>query len=97
MYARVIMGAFQPDKVDEGIKITRDFILPAVKKQKGFKKYLALMDRATGKSLNVVLWKTEADMAACDICETYRAQVAKVMPFFARLPTREHYEVVVQG
>ena len=97
MHARVIYGAFQLDKVDEAIKITRDFILPTVKKQKGFKKYLALTDRATGKSMNIVLWNTEADMTASDSSEAYRVQAAKVMPLFAGPTTREHYEVVVRG
>lgn len=97
MHARVTIGAFQQDKVDEAIKITRDFILPAVKKQRGFKKYLALTDRTTGKSMNIVLWNSEADMTASDNSEAYREQVAKVVPFFAGPPTREHYEVVVQG
>jgi quinol monooxygenase YgiN len=97
MHARVIIGSFQQDKVDEAIKITRDFILPAVKQQKGFKKYLALTDYATGKSMNIVLWNSEADMMASDNSEVYREQVAKVVPFFAGSLIREHYEVVVQG
>jgi hypothetical protein len=97
MHARVTMGTFQLDKLDEAIKITWESTLPVVKKQKGFKKYLALTDRATGKSMNIVLGNTEADMTASENSEAFRAQAAKIIPLIAGLLTREHYEVVVQG
>ncbi len=97
MYARVTIATAQPSKVDEVTKIVRDSILPAAKKQKGFKKLIDLGDRATGRGMIIVLWNTEADMKAGEASDYYREQIAKVGSLLAGLPTTERYEVMVQG
>jgi heme-degrading monooxygenase HmoA len=97
MYARVTIATFQPGKVDEGIKILRDSAIPAAKKQKGFKKYLALGDTATGKGMTIVLWNTEADMKAGESSDYYKGQLARVGSLMTGPPTTERYEVMVQG
>jgi heme-degrading monooxygenase HmoA len=97
MHARVTIATAQPGKVDETIKVMRDSILPAVKKQKGFKNYFFLTNRNTGKGMSIGLWNTEADMAAGESSGFYREQVAKIVPLLAGPPTMEHYEVSVQG
>jgi len=97
MHARVTISTAQPGKVDENIKVMRDSILPAVKKQKGFKGLFFLTDRATGKGIVIGLWNTEADMTAGESSGFYREQVAKVVPLIAGAPTTEHYEVSVRG
>lgn len=97
MYARVTFATAQPAKVDEIAKVVRDSILPAAKKQKGFKSLLFLTNRNTGKGMNIVLWNTEADMTAGESSGFYREQVAKVMPLLSGPTTMEHYEVSVQG
>ena len=97
MHARVTFATAQPGKTDEAIKVMRDSILPAAKKQKGFKRLLFLTDRNTGKGMSIVLWNTEADMTAAESSGFYREQVAKEAPLMAGAPTMEHYEVSVQG
>ena len=97
MYARVTFATAQSGKIDETIKVMRDSILPAAKKQKGFKKLLFLVNRNTGKGMAIVMWNTEADMTAGESSAFYREQVAKVAPVLAGPTTMEHYEVSVQG
>jgi heme-degrading monooxygenase HmoA len=97
MHARVTIVTVQPGKLDEAIKVSRDSIMPAAKKQKGFKEYLLLTDRNTGKGMTITLWNTEADMTAGESSGFYREQVAKAAPFFAGPPTLEHYEVSVRA
>jgi len=97
MYARLTICAFQPGKLDEGIKIYRDSIVPAAKKQKGFKAIYLLTDKNTGKGISIAMWNSEADMTAGEASGYYREQVAKEIPFFAVPPTTERYEVSVQG
>ena len=97
MYARVTFATAQPNKVDEVIKVVRDSILPAAKKQKGFKGLFNLMDRKAGKGIVIVLWNTEADMTAGETSGFYREQVAKAASLLASPPTMEHYEVAVKG
>ena len=97
MYARVTFATAQPAKVDETIKVMRDSILPAAKKQKGFKGLFYLTNRNIGKGMVIVLWNTEADMTAGESSGFYKDQVAKVAPHLAGPPTTEHYEVGVKG
>ena len=97
MYARITMGIIQPGKADEGIRVMQDSVLPAAKKQKGFKNLFNLTNRDTGKDIVIVLWNSEADMKAGESSGYYREQVAKMAPLLAGPPTTEHYEVTVQG
>ncbi len=97
MYARVTNATAQPGKVDETIRVMRDSILPAAKKQKGFKSLFFLMNRNTGKGVVIVLWNTKADMTAGESSGYYQEQVAKEVPLLAGSPTVEHYEVSVKG
>jgi heme-degrading monooxygenase HmoA len=75
----------------------RDSVLPALKKQKGFKGMTFLTNRSTNKGIVIGLWNTEADMAAGESSGFYKEQVAKVAPHLAGAPTMEHYEVGVKG
>lgn len=97
MYARVTFATAQPGKIDETVKVMRDSVLPALKKQKGFKNLFFLMNRSMAKGIVIGLWDTEADMKAGESSGFYREQVAKVAPLLAGAPTMEHYEVSVQG
>ncbi len=97
MYARVTFASAQPGNIDEIAKVIRESVLPAAKKQKGFKGLLHMGDRQTGRGMVVVMWDTEADMIAGETSGFYREQVAKVMPLLTGTATMEHYEVTVQG
>ncbi|MBM4444297.1 MAG: hypothetical protein FJ020_03200 [Chloroflexi bacterium] len=97
MYSRVTFATAQPGKIDETVKVMRDSVLPALKKQKGFKSMLFLVNRNMAKGIVIGLWDTEADMKAGESSGFYREQVAKVAPLLAGAPTMEHYEVSVQG
>jgi heme-degrading monooxygenase HmoA len=97
MFARVTSGTVQPSKRDEAVKLNRDTIMPAAKKQKGFKAYYSLSNRDTGKAMTISIWETEADMKAAETSGYYREQLAKVAPLMAGPTTMEHYEVTTQG
>ena len=96
MYARVTFATAEPAKVEQTIKIMRDSILPAAKKQKGFKGLIYLTNRKTGKGMVIVLWNTEGDMTAGESSGFYQEQVAKEMPLLSGPPTMEHYEVNIK-
>jgi heme-degrading monooxygenase HmoA len=97
MHARVVLATAQPGKTDEMIKVGRDSILPAAKKQKGFKSWFMLTNRNTGKGIVIGMWNTEADMTANESSGFYQEQIAKVAPLLTGPPTMEHYEVSVKG
>ena len=97
MHARVTISMAQSGKIDEAISIVQDAIVPAAKQQKGFKGYLGLTDRNTGKNMTITLWETEADMTACEDSGYYREQLATVAQLLAEPPTIEHFEVTIQA
>jgi heme-degrading monooxygenase HmoA len=97
MYARVTISQILPGKVDKAIGIYRNSVVPAAKKQKGFKGTWMLTDRKTGKGISITLWETKADMTAGESSGFYQQQVAKFKDVFGAPPVREQYEVTVQA
>ena len=98
MYARVVTTQSSPDKVDEVIRLWRDSVMPAAKKQKGFKSIRLLVDRKTGKGITESLWETQADAQATGEGSAYmKEQLAKFASLFTAPPVIEHYEVAVEG
>ena len=97
MHARVSTAQYQLDKLDEGIQIYRESVLPEMRQQPGFKGVMALVDRSTGKAISLSLWGTEADARASGVGSAYmQANLAKLAPLVAAAPIIETYEVVVQ-
>lgn len=97
MYARVTTLQVQPGRIDEGIQLFRDSILPTAKQQQGFKEALQLVDRKNNKTLVITLWETEADLIAGETSGYYHEQLAKAAHLLAGPPAREAYEVSVQA
>jgi len=98
MYARVVTAQVSPDKVEEGIRLWRDSVMPAARQQKGFKSGRLLVDRKTGKVTSVGLWETEADIQASGESSAYlQEQLAKFASLFTAPPVVEHYEVAVEA
>jgi quinol monooxygenase YgiN len=96
MHARVTFATVQSDKVDEVTRVVRYSIMPATKKLKGFKGYLFLSDRKTGKCIAITQWDTEANMISVEDSGKYKESIAKVETLFAGAPTMEHYEIGVK-
>lgn len=95
-YARVLTGTNHPGKIDEGIQIVRDSILPVTRQQSGYKGYLSLTDRTIGKGISISLWETEADLLASETSGYLREQLGKVAHVLATQVVREVYEVSAQ-
>ena len=97
MHARVSTAQYQLDKLDEGIQIYRESVLPEMRQQSGFKGVMALVDRSTGKAISLSLWETETDARASGVGSAYMQEnLAKLAPLFAAAPVIETYEVAVQ-
>jgi heme-degrading monooxygenase HmoA len=66
MYARIstIQGA--PEKVDDVARQTQEQTLPQLQKMEGFKGFVALGDRHSGKMLGVSFWESEEALRATD-------------------------------
>jgi len=97
MYARVVTGQYLPGKLEEGLQMYRDSIVPASMKTQGFKGALGLADRSTGKVIAITLRETVADMQATESSGFLQEQFAKIVHLFAGTPSVEVYEVSVQA
>src|SRR4028119_1767448 len=66
MHARVstIQGA--PGKVDDVLRQTQEQTLPQLQKMEGFKGFVALGDRQSGKMLGVSFWESEEALRATE-------------------------------
>ena len=93
MYARVITAQVQPGKIDEAVSIYRNTVVPAVRRQKGFKGISLLIDRNTGEHLRIVIWGTEAETTADEATGLLHEQIGKMASTFAGSPITEYCEV----
>lgn len=95
MFARLTIMQADVDRIDEGIEVYRDSVVPAAKSQKGFRGISLLVDRQTGKAISIGLWDSEEDAIANEKSRYYQEQVVKGVQFYTKPPIREGYEVVV--
>ena len=96
MYAQVTSATFQPDRLDEGISIFRDSILPAARAAKGFSEAYMLIDREESRYLVLSLWESRSDVEALVTSGFYQEQGAKAAHLLTSPPDRRVYEVVVR-
>jgi heme-degrading monooxygenase HmoA len=66
MYARVTTIQGAPAKMDEAKGHIQEQTLPQLQKMDGFKGFLALGDRNSGKVLGVAFWESEEALRATD-------------------------------
>ena len=98
MHARVTTGAVQPERLDEFVRSLQESLIPAAERQAGYREFLLLTDRASGRVVGITLWDTEEALRASEEAGGYyREQLAKLAPFFASPPSRDAYEVAVGG
>ena len=96
MYARLTTTQFSPYRLDEAISIVRDHTLPAAQQQTGFKGYLMLVDRSTGKGITITLWEEEADREVTgENSFYYRDAIGRVVPLLVDAPSVEDLEIVI--
>jgi heme-degrading monooxygenase HmoA len=96
MYARVTTAQINPEDIEEGIKIYKESVVPAAKKQKGFVAISLMINPETGDILSIGYWESEEDAVATEKNLFYQEHVAKFIPFFVQHPIRDGYEVIIQ-
>jgi hypothetical protein len=97
MYARVTTTQFSPYRLDEAIHIAREATVPAAQQQSGFKGYLMLVDRSTGKGITITLWEGEEEREVTGQNSSYyRDAIGKIVPLLEDAPMVEDLELVIQ-
>ena len=66
MHARMSTLEGSPGRLDEGVHDIREDVLPQLRQQDGFKGFLALGDRQSGKPVGITFWESEQAMRAAE-------------------------------
>jgi quinol monooxygenase YgiN len=74
----------------------REQTVPAAQQQEGFKGYIVLVDRSTGKGLTITLWEEEEDRECTGPNSSYyREAIGKIVPLLEDAPSVEDLELVI--
>jgi heme-degrading monooxygenase HmoA len=87
----------QSGKAEEFVQLVQRSIVPAVKRQRGYRGIYSLIDRKNGKGMIISLWDSEAVAVVNEQSGYYHEQVAKLTPYLSQPAVREGYEVAVQN
>ncbi len=87
----------RPNTVDESLDALRLKTLPKLKKQKGFKEFLVLIDRAGDRVVLITLWESEDDMIATETSGFYKRAVDEFSDRLVLEPRKEYYEVAIRS
>jgi heme-degrading monooxygenase HmoA len=66
MYARVTTIQGSPDKMDDATRHFQEQALPQLQKMEGFKGFVSLGDRQSGKGIGVAFWESEEALRATE-------------------------------
>ena len=94
MFARVSALEGPPDRMDEAVRHIRERLIPQLQQQDGYKGFIALGDRQSGKLLGVVLWESEeAIRASEEAADRMRGESAQTTG--SQIAGVERYEVAL--
>ena len=66
MHVRMSTLEGLPDEMDEGLRDVREHVLPLLQQQDGFKGFITLEDRQSGKLIGITFWESEQAMHASE-------------------------------
>ncbi len=92
MFARMSILEGSPDQLDEALRHVREQVLPLLQQQDGFKGFVALADRQSGKMIGIGLWESEQAMRASEEAGD-RARSDSAEAVSAAVEGVERYEV----
>jgi len=95
MHARVTRFSSSPEKIEDGIKLIKETIVPGAKKIAGFKGGYWLLDRKAAKGFSVTLFESESALKASeDAAAQLRSRATAVG---VQITGVEQYEVVAEA
>jgi heme-degrading monooxygenase HmoA len=95
MHARMVDLRVRPVDTEEMVRIYRNSVMPAARRQRGFGGAMLLTDPDTGIGVSITMWETETDREAGEASGYYQEQIDKFAHLLVDTPVRKHYEVNV--
>jgi heme-degrading monooxygenase HmoA len=94
VHARLTTLEATPDRMDDVTREVQEHVLPQLQQLDGFKGFIALRDRVSGRLRGVALWESEEALRATDeAAARIRGGVAEATG--GTVASVENYEVVV--
>jgi heme-degrading monooxygenase HmoA len=94
MHARLTTVEAPPDRMDDATRHIQEQVLPQLQQLDGFKGFIALRDRASGRVRGVAFWESEEALRATDeAAARIRGGVTEATG--GTIASVENYEVIV--
>ena len=93
MFVRTTTLYYRDGFIDKLLEIYENSIVPAAKKQKGYRGAQLLLDREAHKAISLTFWDSEEDENATVESKYYRDQLLKVFVMLSADPIKEGYEL----
>ena len=93
MYARLVSGQTNIEKLDEVIKIWKEKDTPLMKSVKGYRGSYLLTDRKTGKAISITFWESERDAIADEQSKLHQQQVSLYKDLIPGEYSHQRYEI----
>ncbi len=94
MHARTGTLEVGPDKVDAASQAIQSTVESEYRGQQGYKGFVILADRGSGKVLGISFWESEADLEASDELGARARSAAAESADSSSEPVREAFEVL---
>jgi heme-degrading monooxygenase HmoA len=79
LHARMSTLEGPPDEIDDLLREIREHVLPLLQQQDGFKGFITLEDRQSGKLIGITFWESEQAMQASEeVGDRTRSETAEV-------------------
>ena len=96
MHVRISTVQADPSRIDDGVAVINDKVLPTLKGLDGFRAANFMVDRSSGKLVGIAFWDSEEAMnASAAAVEPIRSVVADTMD--GKVVSVESYELVAQS
>jgi hypothetical protein len=93
LFCRVTHVQAPEGKVEEGLQLWYDNVLPVTKAREGFMGALSVVDRETGKALSITFWEGETDLIASTEAEYHKQAIKRFGEFFENAHEPENFQL----
>jgi quinol monooxygenase YgiN len=91
MYARVNATEWNPDKVEEGMRLTEEKIIPSYQQHPGFRGYILLTEPDGDSAMAITMWDTQEQLESS--AGIARAMIGELKDILRAPPKADNYEV----
>ena len=93
MFCRVTHVQAPEGKVQDGLELWYNNILPITKAREGFQGAISMVDFDTGKALSITFWEGEEDLIASTEAEYHKKAVERFGEFFENAHEPENFQM----